>query len=79
MLALDRHHDPEILSINGASAALAVSDIPWNGPIGKMTNSVKFEAVVVFRDEVGSMVFSCSINSIILYAFLYRSCSYWAN
>ena len=40
MLALDRHHDPEILSINGASAALAVSDIPWNGPIGKMTRNL---------------------------------------
>jgi hypothetical protein len=45
MLALDRHHDPEILSINGASAALAVSDIPWNGPIGKMM--LKLEAVVI--------------------------------
>ena len=37
MLAVDRRHDPDILSINGASAALAISDIPWNGPIGKLT------------------------------------------
>ncbi|XP_014210286.1 polyribonucleotide nucleotidyltransferase 1, mitochondrial [Copidosoma floridanum] len=34
MLALDGTNDPDVLSINGASAALAVSDIPWNGPIG---------------------------------------------
>lgn len=34
MLALDGVNDPDVLSINGASAALAVSDIPWNGPVG---------------------------------------------
>ncbi|OXU19193.1 hypothetical protein TSAR_001961 [Trichomalopsis sarcophagae] len=34
MLALDGNNDPDVLSINGASAALAVSDIPWNGPVG---------------------------------------------
>ena len=32
-LSVDGIHDPEILSINAASAALAVSDIPWNGPV----------------------------------------------
>lgn len=34
MLAIDGNNDPDVLSINGASAALAVSDIPWNGPVG---------------------------------------------
>jgi polyribonucleotide nucleotidyltransferase len=34
MLAIDGKNDSDILAINGASAALAVSDIPWNGPIG---------------------------------------------
>ena len=33
-LSLDGVNDPDILSINGASVALALSDIPWNGPIG---------------------------------------------
>ncbi|XP_077991043.1 polyribonucleotide nucleotidyltransferase 1, mitochondrial-like [Glandiceps talaboti] len=33
-LAVDGANDPDIISINGASAALALSDIPWNGPIG---------------------------------------------
>lgn len=34
MLALDGNNDPDVLAINGASAALSVSDIPWNGPVG---------------------------------------------
>ncbi|KAL4640823.1 polyribonucleotide nucleotidyltransferase 1, mitochondrial [Arapaima gigas] len=34
LLAVDGVNNPDILAINGASAALAVSDIPWNGPVG---------------------------------------------
>src|SRR5512136_1056024 len=34
LLSADGENDPDILSINGASAALTVSDIPFNGPIG---------------------------------------------
>ncbi|MCX6957935.1 MAG: polyribonucleotide nucleotidyltransferase [Verrucomicrobiae bacterium] len=34
LLSADGENDPDILSINGASAALAVSDIPFAGPIG---------------------------------------------
>lgn len=34
LLSADAENDPDILSINGASAALAVSDIPFAGPIG---------------------------------------------
>lgn len=34
LLAVDGTHDPDIAGINGASAALALSDIPWDGPIG---------------------------------------------
>ncbi|XP_064411742.1 polyribonucleotide nucleotidyltransferase 1, mitochondrial isoform X2 [Latimeria chalumnae] len=34
LLAVDGFNDPDVLAINGASAALALSDIPWNGPIG---------------------------------------------
>ncbi len=33
-LAVDKVNDPDVLMVNGASAALMVSDIPWNGPIG---------------------------------------------
>jgi polyribonucleotide nucleotidyltransferase len=34
LLSADGENDPDILSINGASAALSVSDIPFAGPIG---------------------------------------------
>src|SRR5882672_6392450 len=31
LLSADTENDPDILAINGASAALSVSDIPWDG------------------------------------------------
>ncbi len=33
VLSVDQENDPDILAITGASAALSLSDIPWNGPI----------------------------------------------
>jgi polyribonucleotide nucleotidyltransferase len=33
LLSTDLINEPDILMINGASAALAISDIPWDGPI----------------------------------------------
>ena len=34
VLAMDQVYPPNILGINGASAALAISGIPWGGPVG---------------------------------------------
>jgi len=34
LLSADGQNDPDILAINGASAALSISDIPFAGPIG---------------------------------------------
>ncbi|MDA1273777.1 MAG: polyribonucleotide nucleotidyltransferase [Verrucomicrobia bacterium] len=34
LLSADGENDPDMLSLIGASAALTVSDIPWDGPIG---------------------------------------------
>src|SRR5881296_1832941 len=34
LLSADGENDPDVLSIIGASAALMVSDIPWDGPLG---------------------------------------------
>jgi polyribonucleotide nucleotidyltransferase len=34
LLSADGQNDPDILALNGASAALSVSDIPFAGPIG---------------------------------------------
>ncbi len=33
VFSADQEIDPDILAMNGSSAALAISDIPWNGPI----------------------------------------------
>jgi len=34
VLSADNQNDPDVVAINGASAALALSDIPFSGPIG---------------------------------------------
>jgi polyribonucleotide nucleotidyltransferase len=34
VLSADTENDPDVAGINGASAALTISDIPFNGPIG---------------------------------------------
>uniref|UniRef100_A0A8D2L1T1 Polyribonucleotide nucleotidyltransferase 1, mitochondrial n=2 Tax=Varanus komodoensis TaxID=61221 RepID=A0A8D2L1T1_VARKO len=56
LLAVDGINEPEILAINGASAALALSDIPWNGPIGAVRVGLINGEVVVnpTRKEMSS-------------------------
>jgi len=34
VLSADDENDPDLLALIGASAALSISDIPWDGPIG---------------------------------------------
>ncbi len=34
VLSVDQENDPDILSVIGSSAALALSPIPWEGPVG---------------------------------------------
>ena len=34
VLSVDGENDPAVLGINAVSAALAISDIPWEGPVG---------------------------------------------
>src|SRR4029077_9790483 len=34
VLSVDQENDPTLLSINGASTALGISDIPFGGPVG---------------------------------------------
>ncbi|XP_059043692.1 polyribonucleotide nucleotidyltransferase 1, mitochondrial isoform X2 [Mustela lutreola] len=41
LLAVDGVNEPDILAINGASVALSLSDIPWNGPIVMMEASAE--------------------------------------
>uniref|UniRef100_A0AAQ5ZW82 polyribonucleotide nucleotidyltransferase n=1 Tax=Amphiprion ocellaris TaxID=80972 RepID=A0AAQ5ZW82_AMPOC len=47
LLAVDGVNDPDVLAINAASAALALSDIPWHGPVGAVrVGMVKGEMLV---------------------------------
>ena len=34
VMSADNENDPDVAAINGASAALTISDIPFNGPVG---------------------------------------------
>lgn len=36
VISADGEHDPDVLAVLGASAALSVSDIPWGGPLGAL-------------------------------------------
>jgi polyribonucleotide nucleotidyltransferase len=47
LLSADGENDPDVLAMNGASAALCVSDIPFAGPIGAVrVGRVKGEFIV---------------------------------
>ncbi|CAG0919933.1 unnamed protein product [Notodromas monacha] len=47
LLSVDGVHDPDIVAINAASAALSVSDVPWDGPIAAVRiGSIDNELIV---------------------------------
>jgi polyribonucleotide nucleotidyltransferase len=43
----DRENDPDVLGINGASCALALSDIPFHGPVGAIRIGIVDDQFVV--------------------------------
>ncbi|XP_018571770.1 polyribonucleotide nucleotidyltransferase 1, mitochondrial [Anoplophora glabripennis] len=47
MLALDGINNPDVISINAASAAVSLSDVPWNGPIGAVRVGLIDNEVVI--------------------------------
>ncbi len=47
VLSVDLEHDPDVLGVITASAALAVSDIPWNGPLAATRLGWKDETYLV--------------------------------
>ncbi len=47
VLSIDQENDPALAGIIGASAALAISDIPWNGPVGAARIGEKEGKIVV--------------------------------
>jgi len=54
VLSVDQDADPAMLAINGASAALSISDIPWHGPIGAVRMGM-LEGEVVVNPSVAAM------------------------
>lgn len=47
VLSIDGENDPDIVSMIAASAALSISNIPWNGPIGAVrVGSVKKQLIL---------------------------------
>ncbi|XP_067130183.1 polyribonucleotide nucleotidyltransferase 1, mitochondrial isoform X2 [Centruroides vittatus] len=47
LLAVDGCNDPDVVSINAASAALALSDIPWSGPIGAVRVGMINDEIII--------------------------------
>lgn len=62
MLSVDGEHDPDILAMNAVSAALAISPIPWNGPIAAIRvgfiRGEKDEAEYILNPTTTEMSFS---------------------
>ena len=47
ILSVDQENDPDIVAAIAVSAALAISDIPWKGPIGAVRLGMKEGAYIV--------------------------------
>ena len=47
MYSADKENDPDVLGINGASCALALSDIPFHGPVGAVRIGIVDDQFVV--------------------------------
>jgi polyribonucleotide nucleotidyltransferase len=73
LLSADGENDPDILSIIGASAALMVSDIPWDGPLGAVRVGRvggKFIANPTHAEQAGSdldLVYVGNDKDIVMY------------
>ena len=56
VMAVDRDCSPEIAALIGTSAALAISDIPWNGPVGALKIGLVDGQLIVNPDNEQSKV-----------------------
>ncbi|MBI2201149.1 MAG: polyribonucleotide nucleotidyltransferase [Armatimonadetes bacterium] len=73
VLSADQENDPSLLAVNGASAALTISDIPFDGPIGAvrigLTNGELVVNPPMQQTDEGSgldLVVAASDNAIIM-------------
>src|SRR6056297_1758268 len=51
ILSVDKDHEPDIIAMNGASAALMLSDIPFDGPMGGATVSLLDDEFIINPNE----------------------------
>ena len=51
VMAVDHDCSPEVASLIGVSAALAISDIPWNGPVGAVKMGLVDGQLVINPDS----------------------------
>lgn len=47
VLSLDEHNDSDVPSLFGASLALMISDIPWNGPVSGLRVGFKDDKIIL--------------------------------
>ncbi len=47
VMSADKENDPDILGLIGASAALSISDVPWNGPLSGSRIGIVDEEFIV--------------------------------
>jgi len=47
VLSVDGENDPDVIAIAATSAALAISDIPWNGPVGAVRIGTEADNFIV--------------------------------
>ncbi|KKR77981.1 MAG: Polyribonucleotide nucleotidyltransferase [Candidatus Curtissbacteria bacterium GW2011_GWA1_40_9] len=63
VLSVDAVNDPDVVSLIAASAALSISDIPWNGPLsGLRVSKLNGQLVINATEEEKALA---SLNSII--------------
>ncbi|MCF8008436.1 MAG: polyribonucleotide nucleotidyltransferase [Halanaerobiales bacterium] len=51
VLSVDGDHEPDLIAMNGASAALVLSDIPFDGPIGGVKVGLVDDQLVINPNE----------------------------
>ncbi|HRU51175.1 MAG TPA: polyribonucleotide nucleotidyltransferase [Planctomycetota bacterium] len=72
VFSYDPDADPEPLAILGAAAALTISDIPWNGPLGGIRLSRKNNRFIALptmeekKDATMDLVISCSQEGLVM-------------
>ena len=62
VMAVDHDCSPEIAALIGTSAALAISDIPWNGPVGALKVGLVDGKLVLNPDSEQRKVSDLDVN-----------------